>query len=152
VVRRQAWLERVPALPTLGGRTQHSMVQGDDYEPLLYLHKAGWEIWYNPAMHVDHQIPQQRLERNYLMALSQGCGLCICHLRMLQVPNQQKPWVAGKVMLGGLHRSVRHLVRYPRQIFTDLVAQCELVFLISWTISPIHYLMHQIQPKNSLSG
>jgi hypothetical protein len=48
------------------------MVQGDDYEPLLYLYKAGWEIWYNPAMHVNHKIPSQRLEKNYLIALSGG--------------------------------------------------------------------------------
>lgn len=72
VVRREARLECVPSVPTLSGRTKGSMVQGDDYEPLLYLYKAGWQIWYNPAMHVNHKIPSQRLEKNYLIALSGG--------------------------------------------------------------------------------
>jgi len=37
VVRRSAWLESVPAQQRLGGKRSDLFIQGDDYEPLLYL-------------------------------------------------------------------------------------------------------------------
>ncbi|NES80083.1 MAG: glycosyltransferase family 2 protein, partial [Moorea sp. SIO2B7] len=75
VIRQKAWNKSVPLRPNLTGKLPGLMIQGDDYEPLLYIHKAGWEIWYNPAMHTYHQIPKWRLEREYLISIARGCGL-----------------------------------------------------------------------------
>jgi cellulose synthase/poly-beta-1,6-N-acetylglucosamine synthase-like glycosyltransferase len=90
VVRKQAWCESVPTRPVLTGRVGGSMLGGEDYEPLLYMHKAGWEIWYNPALHTYHQIPPWRLERDYLLSISRGCGLATCHLRLINAQNLAK--------------------------------------------------------------
>lgn len=146
-VRRKAWLENVPNRPTLGGRVKGSMVQGDDYEPLLYMYRAGWEIWYNPDMHVTHQIPAKRLERDYLISLSRGCGLCVCHLRMINAKPGQMPIIFAKIMLGGLKRTVIHLLKYRGQVKTDLVAACELGFYSASVVSPFYYVKTVLMNK-----
>ena len=105
--------------PTLVGRTKGSMVQGDDYEPLLYLSKADWEIWYNPTMHVNHKIPGKRFKRNYLISLSKGCGLCVFQLRLINTRHWQKPILFAKIVLANLRRVLIHIFKYKQQVKTD---------------------------------
>ena len=150
VVKRDAWLKYVPAIPTLSGRTKGSMVQGDDYEPLLYLHKAGWEIWYNPTMHVNHKIPRKRLERNYLIALSKGCGLCVFQLRLINTKNWQKPLLFAKIVLANFRRALIHLFKYKHQVKTDLIAACEMAFLWSCMLSPFYFLQTSLLAEKKL--
>jgi glycosyltransferase involved in cell wall biosynthesis len=140
VVNRKTWLEVVPQRPKLGGRAKGSMMQGDDYEPLLYMHRAGWEIWYNPAMQAYHQIPQRRLERDYLISLSHGCGLCVCHLRMIAPKSWQKPMIFLKITLGALKRLVQHWLQHRMQLKTDLVSACEQAFLMGSFTSSFYFL------------
>ena len=145
VVRRQAWLESVPKRPLLTGKLPGAMVQGDDYEPLLYLHKAGWQIWYNPAMHTYHQIPHWRLERTYLLSLARGCGLATCQLRMINANNGQKPMIIAKTLVGNLRRIALYLIKYQGQIQTNLVAACELEFFWGSFISPFYFFQKSLQ-------
>ncbi|MBD1924422.1 glycosyltransferase family 2 protein [Microcoleus sp. FACHB-831] len=140
VVRKQAWLESVPSRPFLTGKLPGVMVQGDDYEPLLYIHKAGWEIWYNPAMHTYHQIPQWRLERGYLLTLARGCGLATCSLRMVDVKNSQKPIIILRTILGNLRRVAFHFIKYRQQLKTDLIAAFEMEFFLGSLFSPFLFL------------
>ena len=128
VVRKRAWLESVPPRPTLTGKLPGRMIQGDDYEPLLYIYKAGWQIWYNPTMHTYHQIPQWRLERDYLLSLARGCGLATCKLRLINTLNWQKPIVILRTLLGNLRRLILHLLKYRGKVKTDLIAAFELHF------------------------
>lgn len=147
VVRKQAWLQSVSGQPKLRGRTQGSMVQGDDYEPLLHIHRNHWEIWYNPDMHVFHQIPKSRLAPAYLMALSRGCGLCICQLRMINTPLWQKPFLFIKLLLSNLRRVVLHWLKYQPVMATDVVAACEMAFFVGSFVSPFYYLKTLLGPR-----
>lgn len=140
MIRKKAWIESVPRRPTLTGKLPGVMIQGEDYEPLLYIHKAGWEIWYNPAMHTTHQIPQWRLERDYLRSLARGCGLATCQLRMINAKPYQKPLIFTRTLLGNLRRVVHHFIKYRRAIRTDLVSNCELAFFLGSFVSPFYYL------------
>ncbi|MGC1308967.1 MAG: hormogonium polysaccharide biosynthesis glycosyltransferase HpsE [Phormidesmis sp.] len=140
VVRAQAWHENVSRQPKLGGRAHGSMVQGDDYEPLLRMHKAQWEIWYAPDMQVAHQIPKARLEWNYLTSLSRGCGLCVCPLRMINADPWQRPFIWSKITLGSLRRVIRHWIRYRHELKTDLIAACEMEFFLGSFMSSFDYL------------
>lgn len=140
VVSKRAWQNNVPLRPKLGGRTHDSIVQGDDYEPLLHMHRTNWEIWYNPDMHVFHHIPEARLERSYLTALSRGCGLCICQLRMINTQVWKKPVIFTKLLLSNLRRVVLHWLKYRHLIQTDLVAACEMEFFVGSFVSPFFYL------------
>ncbi|MGD1701970.1 hormogonium polysaccharide biosynthesis glycosyltransferase HpsE [Dapis sp. BLCC M229] len=140
VVRKQAWCENVPSRLALIGRVNGSTLAGEDFETLLYIHKAGWEIWYNPTMEAYHQIPKRRLEKDYLIPLVRGCGLCICQLRMRNIKTWYQPIVMSKILLGSLRRVIKHLIEYRGQVKTDLIAACELEFFISSFLSPFFYL------------
>ena len=107
------------------------------------MHRSGWEIWYNPAMHTYHQIPKQRLEKNYLISLIRGCGLCICYLRLVKLKTWQKPMVMTKIVLGSLKRLLNHLFAYRWQVKTDLIAACEMEFFLSSLASPFYFLLEE---------
>lgn len=145
VVRKQAWIENVPLHTILQGRINGAMIAGDDYEALLYIHKAGWEIWYNPDMHIYHQIPYWRLERNYLLPLCRGCGLATCQLRLINTKNWQKPIVIARTLLGNLRRVTLHYIKYREQLQTDLIAACEMEFFLGSLMSPFYILkLHKL--------
>ncbi|MEH1907822.1 hormogonium polysaccharide biosynthesis glycosyltransferase HpsE [Nostoc sp.] len=140
VVRKQVWCENVPQRPTLSGKLPGILVQGDDYEPLLYIHYAGWQIWYNPTMHSYHQIPHWRLEKDYLLTLARGCGLCVFQLRLINTKNWQKPIVFVKTILGNLRRVLRHFIQYRGQFKTNLIAVFEMEFYLASMMSPFYSL------------
>ncbi|MEH1835814.1 MAG: hormogonium polysaccharide biosynthesis glycosyltransferase HpsE [Nostoc sp.] len=140
VVRKQVWCENVPQRPSLSGKLPGIFVQGDDYEALLYIHYGGWQIWYNPTMHTYHQIPNWRLERDYLLTLARGCGLCIFQLRLINTKNWQKPIVFVKTILGNLCRVLQQLIHYRGQFKTNLIALFEMEFYFASMISPLYYL------------
>lgn len=144
VVYRPAWLDSVPPQPQLSGRVKGSMVQGDDYEPLIHMYLAGWKIWYNPDMHVSHQIPKGRLEASYLIKLSRGCGLCIYSLRRIMADSQlQQVLLATRIIAGGLKRAFLHLFRNQTSVFTEVVPRCEMAFFLSSAMSPFHSVFVQ---------
>ena len=140
VVRKTAWQNSVPKQPTLVGRVNGMMLSGEDFEALLHLHQNGWEIWYCPTMQAYHQIPRHRLEKEYLLSLTRGCGLCVCVLRWINVSYWQRPLVAGRIILGNLKRLLIHLWMYQGRLKTDIVAACELNFLICTMMSPLFSL------------
>ncbi|WP_373527035.1 hormogonium polysaccharide biosynthesis glycosyltransferase HpsE [Nostoc sp.] len=140
VVRKKAWCESVPEELVFKGRLSKLMVSGDDTEALLYLHKAGWEIWYNPAMHIDHKIPHWRLEKDYLLVLARGCGLCIFQLRLINAKNWQKPILLIKTILGNLRRVLQHLIKYRGQFKSNLIALFEINFYWASMMSPFYSL------------
>jgi len=128
VVRKQAWEENIPTHQILKGRLGDSMLGGEDYELLLYLHQAGWEIWYNPDMHSYHQIPSWRLERDYLLSLAHGCGLATCQLLLINAHSWQKPLIIIRTILGNLRRILLHFSQYRGELKTNLIAACEMEF------------------------
>ncbi|MEH2111553.1 hormogonium polysaccharide biosynthesis glycosyltransferase HpsE [Nostoc sp.] len=153
VVRKEVWSENVPLRPNLSGKLPGILVQGDDYEPLLYIHNAGWEIWYNPTMHTYHQIPGWRFERDYLLTLARGCGLCIFQLRLINTKNWQKPIVFVKTVLGNLRRALQHLIQYRGQLKSNLIALFEMEFYLASMMSPFYYFKTNIRRvlKNKLA-
>lgn len=139
VVRRQAWLDCVPQRPKLGGKSAGFMVQGDDWEPLIYLYKSGWEIWYNPEMTTEHQIPAFRLDRDYLIHLIRGSCLCFIPLKMMFLQPWQKPISIAKTVLGNSYKAARHYIQYRNVLKSDLVKRCELQIYLSRIESVFYY-------------
>lgn len=143
VIRKQAWLESVPQNPQqlmFKGRLGKLMIGGDDTEILLYLHRAGWQIWYNPSMHIYHQIPKWRFERDYLLNIARGYGLCIFQLRLINAKAWQKPIVFCKTILGNLRRIIQHLIKYKFSLNNDLIAVFEMEFYLASMMSPFYAL------------
>ncbi|MEM9162112.1 MAG: hormogonium polysaccharide biosynthesis glycosyltransferase HpsE [Cyanobacteria bacterium P01_F01_bin.4] len=134
VIRKQAWLECVPA------QLQRTTRGGNDFEISIWMHRQGWEIWYNPDMHIYHYIPKKRLERDALIQLSHTVGGCICELRLINVNALQKPVIVGRILMGNLRRIVTHVLKYRWQIKHDVVLMCELVFFVGGFMSPFYLL------------
>ncbi|MGB3513535.1 MAG: hormogonium polysaccharide biosynthesis glycosyltransferase HpsE [Microcoleaceae cyanobacterium] len=138
VVRREAWLKSVPNHCILSGRVAGSMLTGEDTETISYIQKAGWEIWYNPAMEVTHKISKYRLEKDYLIGFFRGIGLSRYVTRMLGI----KPWLKPLALLAytanDTRKIIRHLLKYRLQLQTDIVAACELELYIHSLKSPFY--------------
>ncbi len=138
VVRKQAWLESVPSVPILTGRTSTSMVTSEDLEMLAHIQAKGWEIWYNPAMKIDHKIPHWRLQREYLIPFFQGIGLSRHVTRMLSVQPWQRPVATVAYLSNDLRKIAVHLLKYGINVQSDLIAACEMELFVSSLISPFY--------------
>ncbi|WP_017651766.1 hormogonium polysaccharide biosynthesis glycosyltransferase HpsE [Fortiea contorta] len=135
VVRRNVWKEHVPTRLFLVGRIGSSMLGSEDAESLLYIHRAGWEIWYNPAMIVDHIIPSWRLEKDYLISLMRGVGLARYHLRMLLLKNWQRPFAFFIYIFTDICKIILHYIRHQKVLKSDDVAAYEMTRLVATFLS-----------------
>ncbi|NEP11014.1 MAG: glycosyltransferase family 2 protein [Symploca sp. SIO2C1] len=145
VIRKQVWLDNVPEKLVLQGPVGKSLSgKGEDFEAMIHIGEAGWEIWYNPDMSIEHQIPASRLERHYLISLMRSAGLNVCTLRLTKVSNWQKPVIITRIIVGNLRRIIRHWLQYRGQYNSDLVAACELEFFVSSLLSPFSYFKRNI--------
>jgi glycosyltransferase involved in cell wall biosynthesis len=141
VVRKQAWCEAVPPASQVLGTRGDTLARGlDDYGSLLYLHKAGWEIWYNPAMHINHQIPSWRLERDYLLSLARSCGLATCQLRMINAKTREKPGIWVKNILGNLRRIVQQQLKYGDNLKHELIPAFQMEFYRGSLMSSFYWM------------
>ncbi|MGF1491368.1 MAG: hormogonium polysaccharide biosynthesis glycosyltransferase HpsE [Microcoleaceae cyanobacterium] len=143
VIRRQAWLDQVPTPPRLTRQLPDgSMIPGDDWEPLLYLHRAGWQIWYNPAMQIEHQIPPRRLERDYLLSLIHRSCLSFCPLKLMAAQPAKRPVILARTLLGNAYNASRYYLNNRTQLKEDTVAACEMQIYLSRIGSALYALKH----------
>jgi len=139
VVRRQAWRDCVPSQSALSGKLPGLFIQGDDYEPLLLIHKGGWRILYAPQLHTVHQIPKQRLERQYLLTLARGCGLATCQLCLLKAKQPwHKPPLVVRTIFGSAKRLILHILKYRLKAHKELAVACEFEFHLGSLLSPLY--------------
>jgi glycosyltransferase involved in cell wall biosynthesis len=136
VVRKSVWQQYVPNEMILSGRTEGSMLTGEDLEMLSYIQSSPWEIWYNPAMEITHKIPAGRLERNYLVACLRGIGLSRYVTRTIGTRGIKRYLLTLAYLGNDLKKIVWHLVKYGTEVKTDVVAASELSLLIGSLISP----------------
>ena len=141
VVRKQAWQD-IPHNPILTGRANGNMLTGEDTEMLSYIQKAGWEIWYNPAMEIHHQIPHWRLQKEYLLPFFRGIGLSRYVTRMVNIKPALRPIASFAYMINDLRKILTHLIKYRRRAFTELVAACEMQLFVSSLVSPFYLWKH----------
>lgn len=142
VVRKEAWLNCVPQRPFLRGRSHRSILNSEDLEAILSIQNGGWEVWYNPAMEIWHQIPRDRLTREYLLFLVRSTGLARHHIRMLRFPKWQRPLVFPVAWLRDLKRAIFYYLKYSKTFEHNPINACEMEFLRSSLISPF-YLWRQ---------
>ena len=145
VVRRDVWKKYVPAKLLLIGRTKKRwMPTGQDAEALLYIHRAGWEIWYNPEMEIEHIIPSSRLNEKYLRGLMRIIGLGRFHLRMLMLDWWQRPFAFCVYFINDFRKTALHFLRYRKVLDRDIAAACEMERLLATLISPFYLWRMQI--------
>lgn len=151
VVRKDAWLNSVPSRTFLIGRTGKSKLASEDIEQIIHLQLAGWEIWYNPEMHLYHQIPKWRMERTYLIKVVQGMGLARHHIRMIRLKPWHRPIAFPAFLANDFLKLILHWLKYQQLLKTDLAAACEMQLLISSLISPFYLWNYQLRAKSQQS-
>lgn len=151
VVQRHAWLQNVPDNPVLSGRTSQSMLTGEDLEAVLHIQRAGWEVWYNPAMRLEHKIPEHRLTQQYLVNLMRGIGLGRHRTRMLSIPIWKQPLMFLAYSLNDIRKIVGHVLRHGFKIWTDPVTSSEMTLYCNSLISP-YYLWQRMSRNTYANG
>lgn len=75
-VRKEAWTELWSAgfRFALMGRQGNRVLCGEDYELCLALRAAGWKIWYEPSLRLQHFLPKGRLDWRYLRSMMRNAG------------------------------------------------------------------------------
>lgn len=136
VVRKEAWCQTVPKRLVLNHKGKEAGLASEDLEAVLYIQLGGWEIWYNPEMHIYHQIPAWRLEKEYLIRLFRCVGLSRHHLRMLRTQPWKRPLASLGYVVNDLRKIIFHLLKYRGEISTNLIAACEMELLVNSLISP----------------
>lgn len=151
VIRRQAWLEQVPAIPALAGVSGKSLkTKGEDVETLSYIRTA-WPVWHNPAMRIAHVIPKARLERQYLLNLFWQIGLSRYALRQ----TRYSQWTWWLILLLYLANDLRKVLRclFPQLRLPAMklgtVEACEFSLLLGSLLSPF---LHGQSVSNPLSS
>ncbi len=140
VVRRQVWLEAVPARLFLNNKGKGAGLASEDLEALLYIQKAGWEVWYNPDMVVYHHIPESRLRPDYLIDLLRCVGLSRFHIRLLGLSGWQRPLAIPAYIANDIRKLLLHYLRYGGRSPLTTVERCNRHLLTSILASPLFLL------------
>jgi predicted dehydrogenase/glycosyltransferase involved in cell wall biosynthesis len=112
------WIERHFLVDHRG----NSLSTAGDTEMVLRIRAAGYELWYNPAMRLDHCIPRSRISLSYVCRNFRGWGQASAIA--IAMGNWQAPsrWNEITSGLGDLFRCTRALLRErwrKRQISPD---------------------------------
>jgi glycosyltransferase involved in cell wall biosynthesis len=59
---------------TVTDRKGTSLISGGDLAISIVARQAGWETWYDPALVIEHVIPESRMREEYLLRLYDGIG------------------------------------------------------------------------------
>lgn len=145
VVRKEAWKKAVPKRLVLNHKGRNAKLASEDLEAILYIQKAGWEIWYSPQLKIEHLIPSWRLEKDYLLSLVRCVGLSRHHLRMLRIEAWQRPGLAMLYLLKDCYQLLLHLLKFRQRDRTNLVIACEREFLKASVVSPFFLWQHQFR-------
>ncbi|MFE4105683.1 hormogonium polysaccharide biosynthesis glycosyltransferase HpsE [Almyronema epifaneia] len=152
-VRKQAWVESVPANLFLNylGQCANANTASEDLEVLIHIQKVGWQIWHNPAMVVYHQIAKERLQERNVLMLLRRIGLSRFHIRMLRYPLWQRPLLSVLHFLLDCAKLLVYYFSLPfdqqRSHFDHL---CQREYLWSSLLSPF-FLIRKYQLERKIA-
>ncbi len=136
VVRKQVWLETVPARLFLNNKGKSAGLASEDLEAILYIQKSGHEVWYNPDMVVYHDIPSGRLDKDYLITLLRCVGLSRFHIRMLGLQSWKRPLAIPAYVTNDIRKLLLHRLRYRSRAQLSILENCRYELLTSTLVSP----------------
>jgi glycosyltransferase involved in cell wall biosynthesis len=143
-VRRTAWEQILPVIRRfeLTGRRGGILASGDDDFICRLILAKGMGIFFEPALHIRHFMPESRLSIDYVVALSRGLGLSTVSLRAAITVRDRWPMrLFPAVVLFFRLRAV------PRLLFTairrllrphDLHSRCEFARLHALVFHPLN--------------
>lgn len=108
-IRRDTWRALVEKgfAPVLVGRRGAALSSGEDVELGLAFRLAGWRLWYEPELRLQHFMPAVRLDWNYLCRLKFQVGYADTLLEPYRLILQGK----SETVHTSWHRGLAHSVR-----------------------------------------
>lgn len=143
VVRRRAWLQSFRLV--LGGRVPGAWLGNEDLQISMFLHRDGWEIWYNPQMRIQHYIPQARLEPQKLKLLMEGSGLSGYVIRFYRFSTWLWPLVFFAFLAKDMIWLLRHLIRHHDDWKHNAIAQYQFQLYWGFCRAPWYFLAQKIR-------
>ncbi|MGC1308920.1 MAG: hormogonium polysaccharide biosynthesis glycosyltransferase HpsE [Phormidesmis sp.] len=140
VVRKQAWLDAVPKKLFLNNKGKEAGLASEDLEAILYIQKSGQEVWYNPDMVVHHDIPDGRLQKDYLVTLFKCVGLSRFHIRMLGTESWKQPFAVPAYIANDIRKLALHRMRYGAKAKLSTTESCDRELLTKTVVSPFFLL------------
>ena len=140
VVRKSAWLSSVPERLFLNNKGKEAGLASEDLEAMLYIQKAGHDIWYNPAMIVHHDIPDGRLRKDYLLTLFRCVGLSRFHIRLLGLKKWKRPAAIPAYIANDICKLALHRIRHGARQQLSTTEACKRTLLTSSATSPFFLL------------
>ena len=127
-IQASGWIDS----SALVDRCGNNLTSGGDIEIVLRIRKAGYQLWYNPHMKLQHCIPQRRMLLQYMCKLNRGIGQGDHILEMLA--NDYKPTLAWRITI--LLSSITKLVKESLSLFLKEI-------LLGKKINPMRLLLIQ---------
>lgn len=131
-LRRQAWRQLVDAgfQNVLQDRRGTALASGGDSELCAALRLAGWRLWYEPHLRLQHFLPAPRLTWPYLRALHRGFGAASIALRPYALAALPPPDAEGErgpdyTWRGMASARIRGLRRYGSRLLEARVRSLE---------------------------
>ncbi|MBF2067333.1 MAG: glycosyltransferase family 2 protein [Calothrix sp. C42_A2020_038] len=121
-VRKQAWQQILDKgfEPLLVGRKGTALSASEDFEFCLALRAAGWQLWYDPRLQLQHCLPASRLQWSYLRRLKRGIGASSVGLDHYSFLESENGWsLKAKLKQNWYWRvafSLLKLMRYPHKL------------------------------------
>jgi glycosyltransferase involved in cell wall biosynthesis len=113
-LRASGWLDSM----VLVGRQGGTLSAGEDTEIIYRIRRAGYELWYEPAMRMRHCIAARRMTEDYLCRLIRGNSDCHAILRTLR--ENRRPTLPWRLRIA--LTSAAHLAR----LLVSIAADCAL--------------------------
>ncbi|MEM9451291.1 MAG: hormogonium polysaccharide biosynthesis glycosyltransferase HpsE [Cyanobacteria bacterium P01_E01_bin.6] len=146
VVRRQAWLESVPASLVLKGPIGSTLsAKGEDMEALMYLSRQHWEVWFNPEQNIEHYIPQSRFELNYLLRFFRGIGLGKYRTRILAYQSWYGFLMLPFYFANDLRKFIVFWLRHRQELRQDVVLAGQMQMLLYTLVSPFYLASNMLK-------
>lgn len=115
-IRKLAWEQLVEA----GFRSQSvdrqgtALLSGGDMELCLALRLAGWRLWFDSSLQLNHFLPAERLQWDYLRRLHRGSGM--------STVSHDAYWFALKPRRTGVTERLRHVRQtWHWQVFSTIL-------------------------------
>lgn len=108
----------------LSGRNGTALTSGEDTEICLVLRMAGWRLWYDPRLKLQHYMPAQRLQWHYLRRLHQGFGAATVDLEPYWFalgsshPKKRKGSL-GTIWMTRAYITLRKLLKFRVKLLSD---------------------------------
>jgi glycosyltransferase involved in cell wall biosynthesis len=104
--------------PVLVGRKGRSLLAGEDTEICFAFRLAGWQIWYNDSMQLQHYIPASRLEPGYLKRMYRGFGQSRALFPVYKAVLKNKKYKPLKLCLRSFRQFLPYMAWKATHLFT----------------------------------